>query len=116
MSRLPPSPAPHMARRPQPAAGGAPAPMLRIGIDRVTLNGFAHADQRHFAQSIETKLAELAAAHRDHDWSAAGQRVRIHGLDAGRLRAGADADAAARQIATALFAALTGRGRGARRA
>jgi hypothetical protein len=116
MSPLPPSLAPRAAPdRPGQAVGRAPGPVLRIGIDRVTLHGFARADQRRFAQSLQTKLTELAAFHRNHDWSTAGQRLRIRSLDAGRLRAGASAEDAARQIATALFAELTGRGKGARR-
>jgi hypothetical protein len=111
-----PAAAPRPVRhRPQPAAGSASTPTLRIGIDRVTLYGFVGTDRRRFARSLEAKLAELAAAHRDHDWSAGARRRHICSLDAGELRAGASAEQAARQIATALFATLIGQGKGPHR-
>ncbi len=112
MNSRSPTAAPH---RPQPAADPTPAPRLRIDIGRVTLHGFAGADRRRFARSLEAKLAELAAAHRDHDWSAGARRRHIRSLDAGELGHGAGAEQAAHHIATALFAALTGGGKGARR-
>lgn len=112
----PPAAAPRPKRPPaQPAAGPAPAPKLRVGIDRVTLHGFDGADRHRFARSLEAKLVALAAAHRDHDWSAGAQRRRISKLDAGQLRPGAGVAQAARQIATALFSVLTGPGKGAHR-
>jgi hypothetical protein len=117
MTRASPTQTPRMPRHdPQPAAGAAPAPALHIGIDRVTLHGFTAADRLRFTRSLEASLAELATAHRDHDWRSLGPAARIARLDAGQLRPGESAEAAARHVAQALFAEVTGRGTGARHA
>jgi hypothetical protein len=116
MNRKRPAEASRAPRHPpQPVPGAPPSPALRIGIERVTLHGFTRADQRRFTRSLETSLAEMAAAHRDHDWGPLGRRLHIRSLDAGRLRPGASAEAAARQVARALFDQLTGRRRSAHR-
>ena len=101
---------------PQPAAGAAPAPGLHVGIERVTLHGFTTAQERRFTRSLAASLAEMAAAHRDHDWHALGPAVRLRRLDAGELPPGESAEGAACHVARALFAELTGRGTGARHA
>jgi hypothetical protein len=105
-------PAPQDA--PQPAAGAAPSPALHVGIERVTLHGFTAAQERRFTRSLAASLAEMTAAHRDHDWRSLGPVARIRRLDAGELRPGESAEGAARHVARALFAQLTGRGTGAR--
>jgi hypothetical protein len=117
MTRAGSAQTPRMPRHaPQPAAGAAPAPALHIGIERVTLHGFTAADRRRFTRSLEANVAELAAAHRDCDWRSLGPAARIGRVDAGQLRRGENAEAAARHVAQALFAELTGRGTGARHA
>jgi hypothetical protein len=113
MTRTPQAPdAPQGA--PQPVAGAAPAPGLHLGIERVTLHGFTAAQERRFTRALAANLAELAGAHRDHDWRALGPAARIRRLDAGELHPGESAEGAARHVARALFAELTGRGTGAR--
>ena len=113
MTRTPQAPeAPQAA--PQPAAGAAPAPGLHLGIERVTLHGFTAAQERRFTRALAANLAAMAAAHHDHDWHALGPVARIRRLDAGELRPGESAEGAARHVARALFAELTGRSRGAR--
>jgi hypothetical protein len=115
MTRESPAPTPRAPRHPaQPAPTASPAPALHVGIDRVTLHGFTAADERRFTRSFEANLAELAAAHGDRDWRSFGLVARIRRLDVGELRPGESAEGAARQVARALFAELTGRGRGAR--
>jgi hypothetical protein len=113
MTRTPQTPyAPQDA--PQPAAGAAPVPRLHLGIERVTLHGFTAAQERRFTRSLAASLAEMAAAHCDRDWRALGPAARIRRVDAGELRPGESAERAARHVARALFAELTGRTRGAR--
>ena len=101
---------------PQALSGASPAPALHIGIDRVTLHGFTAADGRRFTRSLEASLAKLATARHDRDWCSLAPAARIARLDAGQLRPGENAEAAARRVAEALFAELTGWGTGARHA
>jgi hypothetical protein len=111
MTRAHPPPTPQV---PRDGAQPAPRPALHIGIERVTLHGFTGADRRRFTRSLEASLADLAAAHGDHDWRSLGPVARIARIDAGELRPGESTEGAARRVARTLFAQLTGRGTGAR--
>jgi len=113
MTRASPTRAAPMARQPAPAP---PTAALHIGIERVTLHGFAAADRGRFTRALEANLAELAAAQRDRDWRSPGSIGRIARIDAGELRPGESTDAAARRVARALFVDLIARGTGARNA
>jgi hypothetical protein len=88
--------------------GSTPASYLQIRIDRITLHGYAPADQGRFTRMLSRELTKLAHAHEAIDWSAVA-RAWIGRLDAGQLRAGASAEEAARRIAQQIFANLTQR-------
>jgi hypothetical protein len=90
------------------ALDSSPTNHLRINIDRITLHGYASADQGRFTRALSGELTKLADAYGDVDWNkAAPLRARISRLDAGELRAGASAEDAARHVAQNIFEKLT---------
>jgi hypothetical protein len=84
----------------------APASALHFKIDRITVDGYSAADQKQFAHSLKSNLAELARRHSDHTWHEANG-LTMDRLDAGQLPTGASPEDAARQIAARIFAKLT---------
>jgi hypothetical protein len=102
------------APRLSPAAGGA----VRFDIRRLTLSGYAEAEQRRFVRSLRTELARLSHAVPPGQWPAAGEAgsdppPAFERLDAGEMRPGATPEEAARQIARRIVEKVA-RGGGAR--
>lgn len=91
---------PDRAREATPAPGTA----LHIKIGRLTIQGYSSAEQKRFTSALQSSLSELA--RRSGGQLSAAKALRMNRLDAGRLSAGATPEAAARQIATRLFARL----------
>ena len=93
--------------KPRPAGPS----QLHFQIGRITLHGYAPADQKRFSDSLQSSLAEFAHARREVPWTGAA-KLRIAHLDAGELRAGASPEEAARHVAAQLFARLSKNHRG----
>jgi hypothetical protein len=86
---------------------------VHIHIDRLVVEGIDARGQQRFVRALEAQLAEAArGAATVGAFAGNGLMRRIGRVDAGEMRAGATPERAAAQVASAVGAAIEGRGRG----
>ncbi len=102
------APAARNLQTPDTSRGSAPALHIRIG--RLTLEGYSVAEQKRFTNSLQSSLKELAR-HSGHDSWRNHNGLKVDRVDAGQLPGGATPEAAARHVATRVFAQFTPRPR-----
>lgn len=86
---------------------------VHIHIERLAVDGIDAPGQQRFVRALEAQLAEAArGAAAGGAFAGNGLTRRIGRVDAGEMRAGATPERSAAQVATAVGAAIEGRGRG----
>lgn len=83
---------------------------LHIHIDRLVLDGLPPSSEKQFIGALESQLEAQLRDLAKPAFEGGSRSRRISRLNAGEMRAGATAEAAANQVTSALRSAIAGKG------